>query len=96
MRIPSSSTSSWQGHKEQGKAAYERDDYDAALMSYGAALNPNLYCPAAEKQILYSNMVACRLKIGGAAQAEAAVETAKQVRNFERDTYCTSTVQYST
>ena len=71
---------SWIGLKEQAKGAFERGDYEAALSSYTAALNPDLYCPAAERQILLSNIVACRLKIGGAAQAEAAVDAAKQVR----------------
>lgn len=76
----SSSSSSWIIWKEQGKVSYERGDYEGALKSYTSALKPDLYCPAAEKQIILSNMVACRLKVGGPAQAEAAVESAKQVR----------------
>lgn len=68
------------GHKEQAKDDYQRSDFEGALTSYGAALHPDLHCPADERQLLLSNMVACRMKIGGAAQAEAAVENAKQVR----------------
>ena len=84
MRVTESSSgggpTSWIGLKEQAKGAFERGDYETALTSYGAALHPDLYCPAAERQIMLSNIVACRLKIGGTAQAEAAVEAAKQVR----------------
>jgi hypothetical protein len=80
MRNMPSSSSSWMDHKEQAKQAYQRVDYESALTSYCAALHPDLYCPADERQLLLSNMVACRLKIGGFAQAEAAVENAKQVR----------------
>jgi len=81
MRHPSpsrGSPSSWIGHRDQAKQYYERGDYEAALTSFMTALSPEYECPAAERQILLSNLVACRLKVGGAAQARAAVENAKQ------------------
>ena len=72
---------SWTAYKNQGKQQYERGEFQAALLSYNSALHPSLASsmPAMERQIILSNMVACRLKIGGRAQAEAAVENAKQV-----------------
>ena len=80
-------SSSWRSFKEQAKRAFENGNYHESLSFYSSALHPNLSCPAAERQILLSNMVACRLQIGGTAQAEAAVENAKQVcrkrRNIE-------------
>lgn len=77
--------SSWVTLKEQGKAAFERGDYQTAITKYGLALHPSRNCPAAERQIILSNMVAARLKIGGPGQAEAAVENAKQVGNNMRN-----------
>ena len=50
-----------------------------AIKKYCLALQPDRNCPATERQILLSNMVAARLQIGGPTQAEAAVENAKQV-----------------
>jgi len=73
------SSSNWVTLKEQGKSAFERGDYQTAISKYGVALRPDKNCPSAERQIILSNMVAARLKIGGPAQAEAAVENAKQV-----------------
>jgi tetratricopeptide (TPR) repeat protein len=81
MRYPNASptaSSSWMHHKEQGRVYYVDGQYDEALASYRAALNPVLECPATEAQILRSNVVACRLKLGGVAQAAAAVQDAKQ------------------
>ena len=77
---PTPEPNSWVAYKEQGKVQFERGDYEGALASYSRALNPNLHCPASERQIILSNIVACRLKIGGPAQARAAIENAKQVR----------------
>jgi hypothetical protein len=68
------------GCKELAKGNFEQGDYEAALTAYCAAINPELNCPASERQIILSNMVACRLKIGGPAHAQAAVDNAKQVR----------------
>lgn len=69
----------WMGHKEKGKKFFVRGEYEEALSSYLAALNPALgNCPDQERQILLSNIVACRLKVGGPAQARAAVEDAKK------------------
>jgi tetratricopeptide (TPR) repeat protein len=66
------------GWKERGSSHFQRGDYEAALNAYKQALRPDLECPSSEQQLLLSNIVACRLKIGGRAQAEAAVEAAKQ------------------
>ena len=73
--------SSWTAYKNQGKQRYESGQFQEALQSYNSALHPDLASsmPDMERQIIISNMVACRLKIGGRAQAEAAVENAKQV-----------------
>ena len=71
---------SWMGWKEKAKSEYEQGRYEDALISYRTCITSyQNYCPADERQIILSNMVACRLKIGGVAQAEAAVTTAKQV-----------------
>jgi tetratricopeptide (TPR) repeat protein len=82
MRYPnpnaSPAASSWPQHKQQGRVYYESGQYEEALASYRAALNPEYECPATEAQILRSNVVACRLKLGGVAQAAAAVQDAKQ------------------
>ena len=68
----------WMSHKEDGKNFFRQEKFEEALTSYRAAL---LTAPdATEKQILLSNIVACRLKIGGPAMSAAAVEEAKQVR----------------
>lgn len=69
---------SWAGYKDLARRHYERGDYEAALTAYTSALNPELRCPASEQQIILSNLVACRLKIGGPAQARAAIDNAKQ------------------
>ncbi|KAL3944437.1 MAG: hypothetical protein SGBAC_001465 [Bacillariaceae sp.] len=61
--------------QDQAKEAYEQGDFEEALKFYRMAL------PSArgkERQLLLSNIVACRLNVGGSAQAEAAVENAKQ------------------
>lgn len=86
MRYPSDSASSeaasdlssWVAYKNRGKACYERGDYEAALDDYKSALSPDWNASRQERQIILSNMVACRLKIGGSAQAAAAVANAKQ------------------
>jgi tetratricopeptide (TPR) repeat protein len=80
MRYPNASpaASSWLQHKQQGRDSYESGHYEEALASYRAALNPEYECPPPEAQILRSNVVACRLKLGGVAQASAAVQDAKQ------------------
>lgn len=90
MRYPSESASSeaqrgsapalssWVAYKNRGKVCYERGDCEAALDAYKCALSPALNASRQERQIILSNIVACRLKIGGAAQAAAAVANAKQ------------------
>ena len=74
----SDSPTSWVGFKDLARRQYEQGKYEDAVASYTAALNPELNCPAAEQQILLSNLIACRLKIGGPAQARAAVDNSKR------------------
>ena len=69
---------SWVGYKDLARRQYERGNYEDALTSYTSALNPEFRCPASEQQIILSNLVACRLKLGGPAQARAAIENSKQ------------------
>lgn len=72
--------------QDQAKEAYEQGDFEEALKFYRMAL------PSArgkERQLLLSNIVACRLNVGGSAQAEAAVENAKQV---SIGTICSKTI----
>jgi tetratricopeptide (TPR) repeat protein len=75
---PASGPSNWIAWKEKGRQSYDRGEYEDALHAYKAALSTEYECPASDRQILLSNMVACRLKIGGPAQARAALENAKQ------------------
>lgn len=70
---------SWLGLKEAGKRAYERGYYEEALNLYRRALQPEYECAmTADRQVILSNVVACRLQMGGDAQAAAAVNDAKQ------------------
>ncbi|CAJ1931223.1 unnamed protein product [Cylindrotheca closterium] len=61
--------------QEQAKEAYANEDFEEALKLYRVALPSSR---GKERQLLLSNIVACRLNIGGSAQAEAAVDNAKQ------------------
>ena len=75
------SSTDWIGWKERGTQAFNRADYDIALHAYAQATHQgsnNTGPSTLDRQILLSNMVACRLKLGGKAQAEAAVVTAKK------------------
>jgi tetratricopeptide (TPR) repeat protein len=75
----SEAPSSWVGWKDRGKVLFHSGNFEGALNAYTQARRPEFRCPVSEQQILWSNIVACRLKIGGSrAQAEAAVEAAKQ------------------
>jgi tetratricopeptide (TPR) repeat protein len=79
MRYPFESSQrrdSWLSHKNRGKELYEGQQYAEALREYQAALDPVLEAPRQEQQIILSNIVACRLKIGDSA--ELAVQEAKQ------------------
>jgi len=77
----SSTEQSWRAHRDNGKRHYQTGNYEAALTSYRAALTTttSMGGPGAQdRQVLLSNIVACRLHIGGAAQARAAIQDAKQ------------------
>ena len=73
----STSASTWREFKDRGRDAFNAERYHDALSAYRSALAfPSV--PDAERQVCLSNLVACRLKIGGPAMASAAVEEAKQ------------------
>jgi tetratricopeptide (TPR) repeat protein len=70
---------SWLGLKEAGKREYERANFAEALNLYRTALRTEYECVVtADRQVILSNIVACRIQLGGAAQAAAAVQDAKQ------------------
>jgi tetratricopeptide (TPR) repeat protein len=70
------STSSWTDYKNEGRDAYAAERYEAALEKYRAALyttNP-APPPSYDRQILLSNIVACRLKLHHGRTADVSVE----------------------
>lgn len=77
----------WSESKDKGKHFFSQGNYNAALSSYQTALDQLTSeetrdggnDKSNDKQILLSNVVACRLKIGGEDMATQAVEDAKQV-----------------
>ena len=83
----------WAESKDKGKHFFSQGNYNSALASYLTALdqltseetssdgNDNR---SNDKQILLSNVVACRLKIGGEDMATQAVQDAKQVSLSQR------------
>ena len=74
----------WQECKEEGRLYYETNNqYSQALSSFRNALLIEKECPSMERQILLSNVVACRLKIGGRENIDFAVEESKEVREYE-------------
>ena len=77
----------WRTLKAQGKSHYEEGNYSQALQAYQDALKslgnqPRslISAESTERQILLSNSVACRIKLGGRDMALKAVEEAKEVR----------------
>ena len=73
----SQSNKSWTDLKEEGKAHYQNQNYNEALESYRSALLQRGISDY-DKQMILSNIVACRLKIGTKAQAEVALLDAKK------------------
>lgn len=85
----------WTEFKDDGKVAFSQGNFDSALSSYLTALEEltseerrDGSDKSNDKQILLSNVVACRLKIGGEEMVTQAVEEAKQVSSSYR--YCVS------
>ena len=75
---PSSSpTHSWQHWKRVGDEHYQRGHFDDALQAYRRSLLDTTIS-SIDKSIVLSNMVACRLSLGGPAHARAAVQDAQQ------------------
>lgn len=72
--------------KDDGKRAFIESRFSDALGHYLTAINQIILTSSegasasSEHQILLSNVVACRLKIGGSEMIEKAVEEAKKVR----------------
>jgi len=75
MRNDNSSLS-WKKLKQEGRNLYSNENYEEALEKYRSSLTLNP--PHNERQVLLSNVVACRLKIGGKVQYDAALVEAKQ------------------
>lgn len=76
----------WTEAKDAGKISFSQGNFHAALSSFQTALEQLTSeesrdgCDkSSDKQILLSNVVACRLKIGGVEMVTQAVEDAKQV-----------------
>eukprot|EP00574_Skeletonema_japonicum_P006290 CAMPEP_0201727644 /NCGR_PEP_ID=MMETSP0593-20130828/13144_1 /ASSEMBLY_ACC=CAM_ASM_000672 /TAXON_ID=267983 /ORGANISM="Skeletonema japonicum, Strain CCMP2506" /LENGTH=418 /DNA_ID=CAMNT_0048219525 /DNA_START=64 /DNA_END=1318 /DNA_ORIENTATION=- len=75
----------WTEFKDTGMVAFSQGDFDVALSSYQTALEEltsaerrDGFERSNDKQKLLSNVVACRLKIGGEEMATRAIEEAKQ------------------
>ena len=68
--------------KHQAKRHYEDGNFQAALETFQASLAAatpaSSSVSATDRQILLSNIVACRLRLGGTEQAQAAVQDAQQ------------------
>ena len=78
---------SWKTYKEEGKIHFQNARYEEALICYRKAIQQvqadEKNVPQVEHEILLSNSVACRLKIGGPEMAFVAVEEAKKVGVFD-------------
>jgi len=76
---------SWKESKDAGQQAFVNENYPEALIQYTKAIDLLTSGEAGssnntkEHQVLLSNVIACRLKIGGADMATKAVEDSKQV-----------------
>ena len=77
------SITDWRDLKDQGRESFGRADYNEALRLYLESIDQLTSQSDArtndEHQVLLSNVVACRLKLGGQAQVEKAVEDAQKV-----------------
>lgn len=84
---------SWRESKDAAAEAYRAERWVDALDHYTSALDqlssssskedvqrPGGRGVSSDHQILLSNVIACRLKIGGTGMVEKAVEEAKKVR----------------
>ena len=80
----------WKESKDAGQRAFVNEDYPEALNQYTKAIDlltsreqagsSNSNINTKEHQVLLSNVIACRLKIGGVDMVTKAVEDSKQVR----------------
>ncbi len=76
----------WTEFKDAGKVAFSQGNFPQALSSYQTALveltseeRRDGSDKSNDKQKILSNVVACRLKIGGEEMVTRAIEEAKQV-----------------
>ena len=72
-----SAPSSWQHWKRVGNEQYQQGNLDDALQSYRRSLLDPSLSDNIDKSVILSNMVACRLSLGGPAHARAAVQDAE-------------------
>lgn len=71
--------SSWQYHERKGKQLYAQQDYTTSITHFREASRlAALIAPRKERSIILSNIVACRLKIGGIENLYASLEEAKE------------------
>ena len=77
---------SWKESKDAGQQAFVNENYSEALNQYTKAIDlltseeqSSSNNNTKEHQVLLSNVIACRLKIGGVDMATDAVEDSKQV-----------------
>jgi len=71
--------SSWQHHQARAKSFYADENYSGALESYTEAHHlAQSHAPRKERSILLSNIVACRLHIGGSDNLAIALEEATE------------------
>ena len=76
--------SSWKESKDAGQQAFVNENYPEALNQYTKAIDlltseEGSSNNIKEHQVLLSNVIACRLKIGGDDMATKAVDDSKQV-----------------
>jgi hypothetical protein len=84
-------TSAWSTDSDLGASAFSSQNYHESLRHYTNALEKlkrvmNLGGESStdkkQHQILLSNVIACRLKIGGEEMVERAVAESKEVRSL--------------
>lgn len=71
--------SSWQHHQEKGKESYSEQDFATSLTHFREASRlASLNATRKEQSMILSQIVSCRLRIGGAENLFAGLEEAKE------------------
>ncbi|GKY96840.1 hypothetical protein MPSEU_000643200 [Mayamaea pseudoterrestris] len=73
-----SSESSWQALKRVGNDHFQRGNFNEALQAYRRSLLDTRLVDKIDRSLILSNMVACRLQLGGPVHAKAAVQDARE------------------